>query len=735
MEIFMEPLGYLLAMLGLSAAKAIPFLAGDAAQKVLDAAWGGSVEELLEWLMKWITPNSCPYLRKGRLRRNLILDIAKYSAGLDDAERRELAEFLSDFASEKGKEDKGKSYNIWMDLFNNEELTAPPAGDDEKSLEEYEKRIKRALKSFKRHVSSEIKEINGKIGKEQERGIAYVGVEGMTRRIFGAQLKARGSAGNEGAIEAPASVIKIVEMVNDYFFEVKYISLGNDERDVVKVMQKMVEDSNLRLLDSIREELDLITQHNANPSLVSRSEVVDGRRIRTTNLSELAKTDPYLFVRLECPSCHSTGGAIVRNGESARCNNCGERFEIIRNVKEFEDILLKTEERLSELIRSSGEEVENKIDEAKDEIKAELKSQTASLARAIVSNQYATMARAMLEAEKNKDEILYSLTAVVAASGDELLKGIDERLSEIGESFAEKMKEGNEDVIVSISEVIKGESARIEAIGMKIIAEVSVIKENQEHEQQDHRAMLDALSRVVTRMDEGEITESKVADILSNVEGMKEFFGRFGMRLTEISKNINEGKAREQTAVIRYCPNCESDDRAFILKGEHYRCQACGYGVKKADIGSKGLSATEGCDVTLISDDGDLYLNNYLDSCNFITDGKERTQYRIFLNDSSANTTLDDCNDRGEITVISSEVPGFNPSSVGRIILLTTLNSSVGINGVAIRKLVELFGDGLKDIVFGHNVKYQGDAVLEVERGSEWLYSKLDRRLSRQKGR
>lgn len=135
----------------------------------------------------------------------------------------------------------------------------------------------------------------------------------------------------------PESVKGIVTLINNYLFELKYLHMSSVNKDLVQVMKFMIEEGNAKLLDGIKEQLDIVAQWNDRGS----------GDTQVSDVASIAARDPYCFVRLVCPSCRASGGAVKRFETYAECTVCGERYEIIQNV-DREDEIQKLIERKSQ---------------------------------------------------------------------------------------------------------------------------------------------------------------------------------------------------------------------------------------------------------------------------------------------------------------------------------------------------------------------------------------------------
>lgn len=135
----------------------------------------------------------------------------------------------------------------------------------------------------------------------------------------------------------PESVKRIVSLINNYLYELRYLHMSSVNKDLVQVMKYMIEEGNAKLLDGIKEQLDIVAQWNDR----------EGGNAQVSDVASVAARDPYCFVRLVCPSCRASGGAVRRYETYAECAVCGERYEIIRNVDK-EDEIQKLIERKSQ---------------------------------------------------------------------------------------------------------------------------------------------------------------------------------------------------------------------------------------------------------------------------------------------------------------------------------------------------------------------------------------------------
>ena len=418
----MEILGYLLAFAGSKFAapmmKKLTAGAGESVGRMIDDALdslaGGSIEEILESVVEKVFGGCGPYFKRRRKDQKFLARLVGLLQKLSAEELRELNDFLT--ARMASEQSRGKT---------------PRFAEQLQALEGSERERKQAL----REIKHELSDLSKAISELQEAELANLDDRVMTRRLF--------ALSEEEAI--PASVLSLVSLFNDYLLEARYVSLGADSRDMVMVMSRVAEEGNSRLLAGMEQMLRLMLQQNADPNVTftSGKEMRDGREVEYCRISERSMRDPYLFVELQCPSCGATGDYVSRHsgadGGSATCRKCGKKYELIRNVSEYEELLRATEERLRVSMQASFAEQSRSLDGTEARLRAAVEEQ----AGIIVSQIYEAEYRAVEASESRllaRMELMEERLATVPSRTEELERVVTLCMEASAEAFEKRLQ-------------------------------------------------------------------------------------------------------------------------------------------------------------------------------------------------------------------------------------------------------------------------------------------------------
>ncbi len=167
-------------------------------------------------------------------------------------------------------------------------------------------------------------------------------------------------------------------------YEIKYITLADDDRNVVKLMQQITMNSEKELGEKVSEKIvnsltnyfQLILQQNAH---LTAHPIADGERdsapeegstvsLARRRLAKLAEKDNLVWIEHVCPKCGARGDSVDRNGDTLKCNICGMKSSIfeepsdtVKDMLEEVGLISTNTYYLAENIKKSVSSVERGI--------------------------------------------------------------------------------------------------------------------------------------------------------------------------------------------------------------------------------------------------------------------------------------------------------------------------------------------------------------------------------------
>lgn len=525
----MEYLGYLLLSNVLLIVTKGAIAAGDA---TVSAMYGGAVEELLEAFIKAVFPNSRAAFFGKRMQQKKLWDrIREYCAELSWAEREELIDFLRRHADFLKAND---------------------------CLEGETGAIRFNEKAFRKHVKSIRKEVE----ELQLRDLQSKSEEEIAKRMF------------PSAAVIPASVKKIARIVNEQVFEIKYVGLSADERDVVKVIQYMVNDGFGNLIGQMQKTFELIEQQNANPAFreaVMRLAQDDGAAYTPSErygraIEMVERCDPLFWVRLECPACQASGSLLRREGDQVHCSHCGNVYFAVKNADE--DVLKE--------VQSIGRKLEVSLKTAlKEEYKRQTQAQTVELK--------GDLEKVRGELDRIAEQIAFGSVGIQTALLD----------------LMERMKEGR---IGSVREY-----KRTDAIELAIDKAKEQILAEQKRENGALIAAVKSVSGKLYQMmsELSELVESNERAVRENGEAIREngvsiqYCGEILLEMRQHIKLLSERRALpppapERVHIEAECPRC-GERFSYDPSASIYQCPHCKLQLTGRTEAFDGKSLTRWC--------------------------------------------------------------------------------------------------------------------------------------------
>ena len=631
--------------------------AGEIAEKAFDSIFGGAIEELLESIIDKIRPNSAKFFKKAiDNKKTMTARIIEYLAGLDERERKELADFL---------ENKKKNISQYTGC-----ISSLNIGD--------EKSVKKCIKQIKKLFNEQLDEIDN-INMSD---ITLKCVDDIIEEMFGTK-------------DAPESVKEIINMINDYVFRLKYISLSTEDRDVVKVIQKMMDDNKADMVRELKGFFDIIISQNAMPAVASVlsdpslcNENNRGRLI-SEKIIEIEKRDPFFYVSIECPSCHANGPGVMRKGDMIICTHCGVSSEIIRNMQDEEiteridkvrseiGIQLSKTDDLASAFGQANEKLERKVDE---------------LARKVVSSEMINEALRGIRSEAIED----------ARSRD---KHLANAIKETAERIINEMSRKNEkDCSGDILSALDSVSHRMEAMNASLIDYLTSIhketkdihttlKRFEEASDADHDVIREMLSEMSARIgDEDEAMQGQIKNVDDKLDQILEFL------------TYSKEKEKKSNTYVTYCPRCRRHEVVFerLADGDaRFKCSCCGYITE--DVYN---TRSQRCDVptlTMMKKGRDYVLDFAEDSIK--TDDMSR--YSCVVVELSL-TLFSELINKGETACVTLPI-NYNGGAVSTMLLVCANDFTTGIFNLA--KLSSISNNGnhkVNEFIIGNNVSLYG---------------------------
>lgn len=167
--------------------------------------------------------------------------------------------------------------------------------------------------------------------------------------------------------DLPDSVIEVVKAVSDCIYEIKYVTLADDERDIVKLVQQVIKENNASLLEGLSGYFSLILQQNAQLNAMRKdASIQSGEWKPAEEIKKLEKSNPLVWVELKCPKCAAGGDCIERYSDYIICKKCGGKYSI------YNDPLGTAEDVLGEMNANLRVEIKSALDKVNEELHSSL---------------------------------------------------------------------------------------------------------------------------------------------------------------------------------------------------------------------------------------------------------------------------------------------------------------------------------------------------------------------------
>lgn len=172
-------------------------------------------------------------------------------------------------------------------------------------------------------------------------------------------------------VPIPGYVEEYFGIIKSYDFGKMFVSLSKDDREMSKLLQYMMDDSNDRCTEQIKMELDSLRKEIGHILQCQASTV-------EAELSPKAEGKLWLYVPAVCPHCGAEGGDIVKLDGRMYCRCCNRVHDMISGVDDDEikkqldevrsTLLAETEKQKREMLK----ELRDSLNDASDEGRAEL---------------------------------------------------------------------------------------------------------------------------------------------------------------------------------------------------------------------------------------------------------------------------------------------------------------------------------------------------------------------------
>ena len=387
------------------------------AQAIVSSAAGGAIEEVVEYLVKKITPNGHFYFLRNRKPNKLLYTaVNDFFQGLSPADQETLIEFMDKLDYRK----VSPKYAQLMELVK---------GDLTKALQKMQNIKEPENKIFRKKTQNLIHDLYDKLEKNVTEDLKEKSLNDIVADLFDTKWDAM-----------PEVAKKLFKEINDKVYELKYFKMSTEDRDLVKVIQYMIKEGNEALLTKLQPSFQYIGQI---------SNCADAA-YKTINIEEMAKINPFCYFRLECPNCKATGASVRKDSDNnVYCTSCGQTHSIVRAVRDDEvaELIGKKFEEAQKQLASVIENKTGKIEKALDhlagkildttyfetyfkEFKTSLTAQGDNREARIID----TLAQIVNDSE---DRITQKVAAEVAKiksnDSDALLQKLEERIEEYNE--------------------------------------------------------------------------------------------------------------------------------------------------------------------------------------------------------------------------------------------------------------------------------------------------------------
>ena len=290
-----------------------------------EEAVGELLEELIEFLLK-APKRISDRDKKKKLVLKAVGGVIEKVKALSNSERMELIELLNEaYRNDVSfKNTYEKCINALKRLKN-----------PKKCIAEFEKVVEAVIKPVEKDVSE---------------GLKYKSGTELAENYFKRK-------------NLPVALIDIMNVISDCVYEIKYVKIANNDRDVVKLIQLMLKENNASLIDGLQSYFSLILQQNARLNATRGGvEATEGEWRPALEIAKLEKSDPFTWVELKCPKCGAGGDCVERYSELIVCKACGGKYSIFDDPsEEIRDILGEMNANLSAELKAALGKVEERL--------------------------------------------------------------------------------------------------------------------------------------------------------------------------------------------------------------------------------------------------------------------------------------------------------------------------------------------------------------------------------------
>ncbi|MBP3308811.1 MAG: hypothetical protein J6L90_05155 [Clostridia bacterium] len=324
--------------------------------RLVSIATGGIIEELVEEGVEGILKlpelifesisGMSDYFRKRKIIGAAVVSLIQAVENMSDKERETLSDFLCE-AYEGSANDK--EYKKFRKTY----LKA------QSELGKHRNDRKRLIKGFYKVVDSVVESFTEKM------------LEDFSYKDGGALAESY-----LGRRDIPAPVAETARIVCECMYELKYVSMADEDRDVIKLTQEIVSRNNEKmaevLMDRLKGYFNLIIRQNSRVKLeksdIAAIEAATEKKDDTKRgkiISKIVRNDASLWLELSCPSCGASGNLISREGDLVRCHLCDKSFALRDSTGD--DILAVLDE-MSEAMASGLSDIRGAADDIKGEL-------------------------------------------------------------------------------------------------------------------------------------------------------------------------------------------------------------------------------------------------------------------------------------------------------------------------------------------------------------------------------
>ncbi len=309
---------------------------------LISTTWGGVVEELAEELVEvtakllggfFGTAQRLPlYFRKRKIVATATLAVLDIIRSLDEKEQNELYSFLAKAYNEHLDDKRFAKFKKTYEAGCKAVLSAK--GDEKKLVKKLFSVIDSIVDSFEREALC---------------SFDYKNESQLAESYFGAK-------------NIPEAVRRIAAPIYECVYQLKYVDLADEDRDIIKLTQRMIKENNQDLVAELADYFSLVIQQN------TRAEFKPEVGISAS----LVRKDPLMWVELTCPKCGAHAEGVERYNDLLLCKICGGQFAVYDGLGD--DMRAAIDEMSDALKCGLG-----KIDGSVSELSAEVGRLSASL--------------------------------------------------------------------------------------------------------------------------------------------------------------------------------------------------------------------------------------------------------------------------------------------------------------------------------------------------------------------